>query len=525
MQLIEVNMTQDLKDIDTGALLKELMKRWKRHVSQATTNGINGVGKAVYSVATSKFVKKCLQESKKNVHTPKKGKIAGVLIGLALVAGGVKIILGESDKENTKTQNQKFYKQANENLKSIKINSRADFDKITKIALGELPMTWFTHEACVKGPYSDTGNTNDPDNSYGFGIYNDPNFDMQKVYDLCKSSKKYSAVLVDNLMSFYIKSTLDWFDKQYGGKFWDNMYECLQGCEVSPTQVTAFLSIFYNNPAKGFKAMDKFKKEGAMACASFILDMKCNPKFQKGIDRRRIIEIALLFNNQELLESLPRFTVRSYTDDKDIEHCCVGNASLFSEADIAKVKDELRTGDVTTFNKLISKYCKEGVTGNGATLAKTLIKNAPLYALDIFRYPDTLTYQAYAEEITACAAEYYTNAQDSEGMEEFAKKLSDMNVAGIAPEDINLNLAAVNMRTGNFDKCIDYCVKVFENTDDPAARYEASILEVVCHLNTGKLREAEICLDRANHLKDKLPEGYLSNNQKVTITMNNNTRQ
>lgn len=499
-------MDKDLNDIETSQLFNELFRRLAKSGQKAASSTVDGVANTIYSVRTSKFVKNCLENSKKFMKT-RKGKIAGALIGLAMVGGGIKMF-SHSEKDEAKTQNKEFYDQAMQNLAPQKIDSKKDFDKVLDKAKDLLPMTWYLHEALVKGPYSDTGKKDAPPNSQGFGIYNDPDHGMRKVLELCKNNKRYCADITDALTSYYIKSMFDWFKKQENGNFYQNMYDRLQGCEITPLQITALMSVYYNNPAKGIQAMNKFKEAGAEACASFILDMKCDPEFQNGIDHRRMIEIGLLLNSKKLLENLPRFTTRVYVDGNNVECVSAGNVSIFSKQDIAKIKEELRKRDQTTFWKKFNQFCDEGIKGNGATIAETLQKDAPLYALGVLRCLDTSTFQAFSNEIIACAAEYYTKMQDSQGMEDFAKQLEAMNIVGITPEEINLNLAAMNLRMGNIDKSIDCSVKVFEATDDPDCRLKANILMAIAHSINGNLDNAERCLEAAKKLKKKLPKDY-----------------
>lgn len=516
--MVDLNNSKERRKLEA-----DLLKFLGGKALHIAGKGIKGTAEFVRDTATSKWVKGSLRKSGAFLKT-KQGKVAGALVGLALTFVGIKLF-SSNQRDDLRTNNQEFFDQANENLVPQYVDSRQDFDKILDRAKDLLPMTWYLHEALVKGPYSDTGKKDAPDNSQGFGIYNDPNFDMKKVLELCKNNKRYRADITDALTSYYIKSMLDWFEKQENGKFYQNMYSRLQGCKITPLQITALMSIYYNNPAKGIQAMNKFKEVGAEGCASFVLDMKCDPQFQNGIDHRRMIEIGLLLNSKKLLENLPRFTIRVSVDENNVERNSAGNVSIFSKNDIEQIKNELRRGDQTTFWKKFNQYCDEGTKGNGTTIAEALQKDAPLYALGMFRCPDTVTYQARGEEIIACAAEYYTNTQDIQGMEQFGEKYKeiygDMPILSDRQDEVDLTLATMNLRFGKLDESIKYCEKVLDKTDDIDCAYAATTILTVNYINIGDFSKAKEYMEKASKLQSKLTDDYSQKGKGTLVAQNN----
>ena len=382
-----------------------------------------------------------------------------LICGLALSGAGCKSRDKNSDDEHKDKIELASIKAKAKFEKKYKIESRADFDTLYNDAKPFIFASMISTENWRTDFHNDKQKTNAVPNSVGVGLYYlgvnkngklDFNVkgDWKKTREYVVTYRKSHnganppALKPDQLYA----GTQCWFKNMENGRHLRELYQHLQGSELTINEFAAIASVYYNDNAIGRKLCDSIKTnyDDARKCAHAILNTEIK---MSGIDQRRVHEAMVYLNYDNYCLDLFELEVDGYLGTS------IGAGKPYFNT--LKAKNGLTDANLSAVKKAICEY----VVKNGHPIKYYISKlsEANKSAVLMFSSPTETSVQMDNRNQLYESAQAKYNAQDYKGALDLYQQVIAQNGTSA---DLYNDVAITYYHLGQYAECIDACRKV-----------------------------------------------------------------
>lgn len=254
-----------------------------------------------------------------------------------------------------------------------------------------LATEWFSGDG-----YSDNGNSNK--NTIGQGLYWFPNINKFKAdgtididninwknVEWIKTSEymeKHPNFKINYEDAKFVSE--QWYKTRDGGRIINRMAHLLTGCELTPNEIAAIASVYYNDEFSG-KELCKFVKKNyknKIACAQRISSLlPKNSSYNEGIQKRHIHEALYFLNHNNYCSKVLDFNVSSGINSNG--RFSVISAATYLEPEeykgfLSELENEKLGAETDQLIKKMSDFAQEsGARFTTISLREFIRDNAP----------------------------------------------------------------------------------------------------------------------------------------------------
>jgi len=392
-----------------------------------------------------------------------------------------------------------------------KIENKDSFDKLYEAALPLIQLSMFPTEVLVLDPYAD--NSKGVSNTIGLGSFYYPiNGDAKSTdWELASTHfKKKGAHAISAEQALDLAD--GWYRHMDYGAAYKEMFKLLKGAELNPHEFAAIATVMYNSKKSGKQLCDFVQKnyQNPMKCAQKIVSLGASSKFG-GIPKRHLHEGYLYLGLEDYVQNTYEFFVKTGVNSKG-QFYAKTSVTQLSKEDVKNGLEAFKSGDVQRIireqKKITSYICKSGYTVREIIKEKVLDSShkKPLMQFGVFN-EDCVPLLDIVNAKTGTSADmlyresikFYDeglrleqNGAEEKSQKNFKKALEGFQRiidGGHDGPDLHNDMAITYYHLGEYQKCIDECVKVLSFGDDEVLS--------AANFNAGKAYEALGNIDKA----------------------------
>ena len=368
-----------------------------------------------------------------------------------------------------------------------KIEDEQSFRQLYEAALPLIQLSMFPTEVLVLNPYAD--NNKEVSNTIGLGSFYYPlNGDATSTeWELAsKHFKKQGAHTISAEQALDLAD--GWYRHMDYGASYKQMFKLLNGAELNVREFAAVATVMYNSKTSGKELCDFVKKnyQEPMKCAQKIVSFEASSKFG-GISKRHLHEAYLYLGLDDYVQKMYDFFIKTGVNSKG-QFYAQTSVTQLSKEDVAAGKEAIASGDVAQIReeqkKITSYICKDGATVR-EIIQENVLDSAHKMPLMQFSFlnEDCVLLEDILEAKNGTAAkvayddalENYNKGIDFEKKGKKEESLESFNEAiegfqkiidgGHDGPDLHNDIAITYYHMGEYQKCIDECVKVLKSGD------------------------------------------------------------
>lgn len=473
---------------------------WKAKVS-ATRAFFKKAGKAVYA----RFKK-----------MPRKARKAFLLLVIAAsVPAGIRI----SKDISQKIENYKLDKVTQERATEIKntlekkyaIEDAQSFKNLYEASLPLIQLSMFPTEVLVLNPYAD--NNRSVSNTIGLGSFYYPKDGDAKSAEWETAASHFKKQGAHEISAEQALDLTDgWYRHMDYGGVYKQMFKLLKGSSLNPCEFAAVATVMYNSKKAG-KDLCEFVRQNyanPMKCAQKIASYSAGKNFG-GIPKRHLHEAYLYLGYNDYVQKMYDFFIKTGLNSKG-QFYAQTSVTQLSKEDVEKGLKALQSGDVQSIieeqSKITSYICKDAKTVREIIQGHVINPSykASLMNFDMFS-EGTVSLQDIVDAKNGTAADMLYKESvaaynegvnfEQQGKKEKSEKSFQKALDGFQKvidgghdgPDLHNDMAITYYHLGEYQKCIDECVKVLRSGADE--------LFSAANFNAGKAYEALGNFDRA----------------------------
>ena len=392
-----------------------------------------------------------------------------------------------------------------------KIEDQDSFDKLYTASLPLIQLSMFPTEVLVLDPYAD--NTKGVSNTIGLGSFYYPINGDAKSTDWELSSQHFKK---EGAHAISAEQALDladgWYRHMDYGAVYKQMFKLLKGAELNPHEFAAVATVMYNSKKSGKSLCEFVQKnyKNPMKCAQKIVSLGASSKFG-GIPKRHLHEGYLYLGLENYVQDTYELFVKTGVNSKG-QFYAKTSVTQLSKEDVEKGLKAFKSGDVQKIvreqKKITSYICKGGHTVReiiqenvlDSAYKKTLMRFG-VFSEDCTPLQDIIDAKTgtSADMLYQKSIKFYDEGLQLErkgagekSQKNFKKALEGFQKiidGGHDGPDLHNDMAITYYHLGEYQKCIDECVKVLHFGD--------SELFSAANFNAGKAYESLGNIDKA----------------------------